>query len=628
MEDKKEIGNVQINLATDHGVIYATQNNENNFPEKDNRIEEKCHKYAERYEEELPPMGDDSISVSLKQLYVESEYSLLYPYESKKEGVVFSYLKEFLYSEEKKNKKILFVEGDAGIGKTSLVSKIAYHYEHPNEESELGNYFFLEMRLICVRLRDMLETSQTLNIENPWEDIFQYLNIAKKNQRNESKRRSVLILDGFDELCMVESIQSEKKLDYFINLSRNLQSGRIYWKVIVTSRPNYINWESFNGKLKDCIEVIQLQHFSIEKRSKWIERAKEAGLPITQEVKQGMIDSNREELEAIIGVPWTLYLVARKAIIITVDVNLWGIYNSIFKGENVTRSFEEEAHPTRSLQNDLYQVTEEIAFWMYQNQRFDVSLDTIKSLIDRTYEEAEQKKKLRLLIQLKDVYALHTYYRKTDQRGGLAFYHNYIQDFFICEKIFLELDKTYKQLEILQTSFEQLDCLIACYNYLLSRGNLNRNTVRFIQARIQYECETNQKSMWIQYEQKYNMFIQAFEDMLWYGIGKPDFLRRIKRPVSKVTEMIFYNCWKIYGCLYQINNQLILDLFKEVRDTFIIPMKTILEILSKNVPLDKIELKEVNLSGADLRKTNLREVNLSGANLMGAYLGEANFGVV
>lgn len=630
MEDKKEIGNVQIynngqiNLATDHGVIYATQNNENNFPEKDNRIEEKCHEYAERYEEELPPMGDDSISVSLKQLYVESEYSLLYPYESKKEGVVFSYLKEFLYSEEKKNKKILFVEGDAGIGKTSLVSKIAYHYEHPNEESELGNDFFLEMRLICVRLRDMLETSQTLNIENPWEDIFQYLNIAKKNQRNESKRRSVLILDGFDELCMVESIQSEKKLDYFINLSRNLQSGRIYWKVIVTSRPNYINWESFNGKLKDCIEVIQLQHFSIEKRSKWIERAKEAGLPITQEVKQGMIDSNREELEAIIGVPWTLYLVARKAIIITVDVNLWGIYNSIFKGENVTRSFEEEAHPTRSLQNDLYQVTEEIAFWMYQNQRFDVSLDTIKSLIDRTYEEAEQKKKLRLLIQLKDVYALHTYYRKTDQRGGLAFYHNYIQDFFICEKIFLELDKTYKQLEILQTSFEQLDCLIACYNYLLSRGNLNRNTVRFIQARIQYECETNQKSMWIQYEQKYNMFIQAFEDMLWYGIGKPDFLRRIKRPVSKVTEMIFYNCWKIYGCLYQINNQLILDLFKEVRDTFIIPMKTILEILSKNVPLDKIELKEVNLSGADLRKTNLREVNLSGANLMGAYLGEAN----
>ena len=156
--------------------MVCWQEQGNNFSEKSNRIAEKCHEYAERYEEELPPMGDDSISVSLRQLYIEPEYSLLYPYESKKEGLVFSYLKEFLHSKEKKNKKILFVEGDAGIGKTSLVSKIAHHYEHPNEESELGNDFFTGTRLICVQLRDMLDENQTLNIEHPWEDIFQYLN--------------------------------------------------------------------------------------------------------------------------------------------------------------------------------------------------------------------------------------------------------------------------------------------------------------------------------------------------------------------------------------------------------------------------------------------------------------------
>ena len=178
-KDKQITWNIQggqINIAKDNSTIYAIQNNENNFTEKDNRIEEKCHEYAERYEEELPPTGDDSISVSLKQLYVEPEYSLMYPYGSKEEGLVFSYLKEFLHSKEKKNKKILFVEGDAGIGKTSLVSKIAHHYEHPNEESELGNDFFTGTRLICVQLRDMLDENQTLNIEHPWEDIFQYLN--------------------------------------------------------------------------------------------------------------------------------------------------------------------------------------------------------------------------------------------------------------------------------------------------------------------------------------------------------------------------------------------------------------------------------------------------------------------
>ena len=136
---------------------------------------------------------------------------------------------------------MLVVEGDAGIGKTSLVSKIAHHYEHPNEESELGNDFFTGTRLICVQLGDMLETSQTLNIEHPWEDIFQYLNIAKGDRKEESKRRYVLILDGFDKLCMVESIQEDNKVQYFKNLSRELNVGWICWKVIVTSRPNYIN---------------------------------------------------------------------------------------------------------------------------------------------------------------------------------------------------------------------------------------------------------------------------------------------------------------------------------------------------------------------------------------------------
>ena len=80
--------------------------------------------YAERYEEELPPMGDDSISVSLRQLYIEPEYSLLYPYESKKEGVVFFlFKKNFFVQKRKRKKKILFVEGDAGIGKNKFSIK-------------------------------------------------------------------------------------------------------------------------------------------------------------------------------------------------------------------------------------------------------------------------------------------------------------------------------------------------------------------------------------------------------------------------------------------------------------------------------------------------------------------------
>ena len=575
----------------DNDERYSPQNNGNNLFEKDNKINEKCHEYAGRYEEELPPMGDDSISVSLKQLYVEPEYSLVYPYESKREGLVFSYLKEFLHSEEKKKKKILFVEGDAGIGKTSLVSKIAYHYEHPNEESELGNDFFVGIRVICIRLRDMLEKSQTLNIENPWEDIFQYLNIAKENQRNELKRWSVLILDGFDELCMVESIQSEKKLDYFINLSRNLQSGRIYWKVIVTSRPNYIGWENLKKDLKGCMEIIQLQHFSIKKRNEWVEKAKEVELLITEDVKQGIIDSNREELEAIIGVPWTLYLIIRKAIVITANSNLWEIYNSIFKGENVTRSFEEEAHPTRSLQNDLYRITEEIAFWMYQNQCFDISLDTIRSLIDRIYEEADQEEKLRFLIQLKDTYALHTYYRKTDQRGGIAFYHNYIQDFFLSEEVFFELDKVYRELKQLKKWSQKEKCLICCYNRIFLPSILNEKVVQFIRFRIRYEYENNLLSKWVETEKENHIFAQVFENMMIYGfmdLNRKKITQKIK---LQAMQTIFCNCWNIYDYVYSLQkkeNHIFSDIIERNGNELGDLRKVIVENILKNVNFQKL----------------------------------------
>ena len=100
------------------------------------------------------------------------------------------------------------------------------------------------------------------------------------------------------------------------------------------------------------------------------------------------------------------------------------------------------------------EITEEVAFWMYQNQCFDINLDTIKNLIDIIYEEAKQEEKLRFLIQLKDTYALHTYYRKMDQRRGIAIYHNYIQDFFLCAQIFPKMNGTYEQLRNLQTAFE------------------------------------------------------------------------------------------------------------------------------------------------------------------------------
>ena len=55
----------------------------------------------------------------------------------------------------------------------------------------------------------------------------------------------------------------------------------------------------------------------------------------------------------------TLYLVAKKQIVIGTGVNLWYIYYLIFKKENMERNFEMDAvHKTEPLKEYLYQITE------------------------------------------------------------------------------------------------------------------------------------------------------------------------------------------------------------------------------------------------------------------------------
>ena len=646
---------LEITIDTNQKVTELLKNQTSTSQEKDklkgmfNKIAEKRQEYVARYEEELPPMDDDSVSVNLKQLYVEPDCLPVYPYKSKNKCLLFPYLKEFLCS----NTRLLFMEGDAGIGKTSFVSKIAYHYEH-FEENKLGDNFFQDRQLICVRLRDMLEKNQILNIDNPWEDIFRYLNVNKDEQKAEENQLSLLILDGFDELCMVESIQNEKKTQYFKNLLKNLKFGRIRWKVIVTSRPNYIHWEELED-FSSYIKVIQLQHFSIEKRRKWIEKAKRAELNISEEVEKGISTIDREELEAIIGIPWTLYLIAKKEIVITSDANLWHIYYLIFKRENIERNFEmDAAHKTEPLKEYLYQITEEIAFWMYQNQKFDINVDKINQLIEKMEIPNEAKKnkqnektipdggEQRIYRLLKDTYALHTYYRKINDKGGLAFYHNYIQDFFLCEYIFGELNRTYIQLEGLKEFSARVSCLIKCCTNLFLSGLLNENTIHFIEARIKYECETEsfRDSKWIEFEKKNGIIIQVFEDIILYGLRN----LTVNKPILEAMKNILCNIWSIYDYLYQMDkeeNQVLINIFKQdqltemkklvLRDILLYAniQKKHLRYINlngvnlKNAVLIKKDLTEVNLSRADLREINLSRTILVDAKLTGADLREA-----
>lgn len=55
-----------------------------------------------------------------------------------------------------RNGEILFIEGDAGVGTTSLVSYLAYHYM---EQTDEWKKYFQNKNLLCIRLRDIIPVS-------------------------------------------------------------------------------------------------------------------------------------------------------------------------------------------------------------------------------------------------------------------------------------------------------------------------------------------------------------------------------------------------------------------------------------------------------------------------------------
>ena len=94
------------------------------------------------------------------------------------------------------------MEGDAGVGKSSLISHLAFGNEKAMQESENG--IFDGCAMFCVRLRNL--TMSKKFIEAPVKGILGELGFETYEVFAEKAGKSVLFLDGFDELCMIDGM--------------------------------------------------------------------------------------------------------------------------------------------------------------------------------------------------------------------------------------------------------------------------------------------------------------------------------------------------------------------------------------------------------------------------------------
>ena len=534
---------------------------------------------------------------------------------------------------------ILFIEGNAAIGKSSLISWLCWHYLHSNEHKPhqeftplneiLGKY-----RLISVKLRDIPRSGvELLNINSPFQQLCAYL-LNTSEQELQSKQKScqlknifnntILILEGFDELCMFDNAREYGRNHYFQNLYRELQRLECECKIIVTSRPEYLKVEQLDFPKAH----LMITPFNREKRQRYLNKY-ESFSKNSLDAKYQLINGNSPSFDGIIESPLTLYMIIARNVQVSDDSNLWYIYNEIFAREVFERNYEKEGvHAIHDYRHLLYRLTAEIACALSKEEHFSTTVDKlmdntqIRNLIDIICEGTN--KNLPEIIE--DCYGLASYFRVSENMS-LEFYHNNIKDYFYCEYLWLRLEEIYSNIP--SDPHERDRWFIGSFQELFQHSielkdqsdGIRSKPLDFLESKVRYLKEQQMQADFIIQEviQK-RYFTHFFGKMLQTGFidhyeysGDDNLLHMMAR----IYAAVFSIYRTIYTPYLSHNERIQIAETAQVVDISTSFIFRILLPLSNIHDLSRICFDGIMLSYLSFLKVNLQNCSFCGCLLIG-----------
>ncbi|MCI6825058.1 MAG: pentapeptide repeat-containing protein [Ruminococcus bromii] len=410
---------------------------------------------------------------------------------------------------------VLIIEGDAGNGKSSLVGWMNYHYALNDDDSK---NMFGDKKLVTIRLRDL---NKELIKENFCEALFEYTKTHDPDEFETVFENSVVVLDGYDELCMILGGTEYSLKDSM--LEELLECFYDSLKFIITSRPHYINKNS----LRIEYDSIYLNHFDEDKRNEWITAYRDK---CHQTIDPNVLDFiehiDENDAEGVCDTPFSLYmLAANREMSEQVLNNSWALYHNIFYSAISETPYNEiysrikKKHSISKYKETIYQINEEIAYEMYKNNSKSESVfflkdSKVKEIVRRVAEKNCTDEDVKNLTE--GSFALCCYWKNDAKDGAIEFYHNNIRDFFVCEKIFREINKLYDSVSSDELSDEEIQTFIDKFCELFLYGGLADKVTEFIGLRTEYGIKNN-KNDFPKAEQKKIYLPQFFEAMLTNG---------------------------------------------------------------------------------------------------------------
>lgn len=458
--------------------------------------------------------GEDRQAITLKDTYVQPSYRFAMQSSVKGTGVEVDFMEMLRRFGEQFENRVIIIEGDAGVGKSSLISHLCYRNEKLLQKN--GNGIWSEAAVYCVRLRNLATNRDFMEV--PVREILKELGLPTDM---EFGSRDIILLDGFDELCMMDGITRIAE-----HLLSEIIRGLSGVHIVITTRPKFIDIEGLKQKgLGTGIVYVMLNHFDTIKREEWIQKyykvCGKEDYPKLERIR--MIDD--EASDGICDTPLALYMLAAGKITDDAWNNPWVLYHQIFYEElsnteyNKIFSKDSYTHSICRYNDVLYRISAEISYRMYQtgNTKLYVLQDDIEKIIEEMKLETHQVEQL-----IKRCYALCNYWKNDGKRGMAEFYHNNIRDFFLCEKIFFELEKIYRNFtpECMKNERKrdkEIESFIIDFSHLCSYSDFQDKVSEFIYYRSLYKMEHEKEEDFILLELKYQFLGYFFEKMFING---------------------------------------------------------------------------------------------------------------
>ncbi len=331
----------------------------------------------------------------------------------------------------------LLIEGAPGLGKSSLVMKLAARYlgswaseaqpsenqssENQSSETQISETQTLGCEVSCSEtpVLGIFKNRPVFFIRgntfqdsqgNPREDIRKAIIKDSEGYPRDELRQilgdhglqlppnSVVILDGYDEISFPAE-NAEQNNSYVRKLLECTD-----FLLIITSRPNYIR--SFRGgsrvAMLDFYEDQRnefLEKFNAGRKEEkldesFIERLKEITDDSGESDESGNLGKpgkQEDSLLEIISIPMLLYLIcASKIEDIGKIESRFDLYEAVFSRENPALDVRGTEEKTESLNfwEDAYRLAEGIAVQMYRTNIYNISAGEILDALDGTAESA------------------------------------------------------------------------------------------------------------------------------------------------------------------------------------------------------------------------------------------------